>query len=219
MEEYFRLLVFWCPKSIKHAIIARPELQFKECAMTRFLLPFLVLGCSVKIRTLHQRTCKSKCRWTVEQAWAMVPSVDERLVSNEGVYTPQSHRESSSRVEQSFSAFRKTLQSDEFHRKKQYIHSCQERLVSPAFSGRHFLQMHAGRFERRHLQGDVKAVGSETATFASFLQAFQQVDTFQFDIFDAELSADQKETVLSVRVDRGQLKDAIRSSVWTIEPF
>ena len=31
---------------------------------------------------------------------------------------------------------------------------------------------------------------------------------FQWDIFDAELSADQKELLLSVRVDfRGQLKD------------
>ena len=45
-------------------------------------------------------------------------------------------------------------------------------------------------------------------TFGAFLQAFQQIDAFQWDIFDAELSADQKEILLSVRVDfRGQLKD------------
>ena len=38
------------------------------------------------------------------------------------------------------------------------------------------------------------AVGTDGNTFGAFLQSFAQVDAFQWDIFDAELNADQRKS-------------------------
>ena len=184
--------------------------------MTRFLLPFLVLGCSNEDPDTASKDMQNQNVNVndTEQAWAneYLQSMNE-LVANEGVYTDINRIEKQVlELEQSFFlSFERLLQVDEVPSSDAISAFLSGSIGQSNMQWSAIPQNVTGLEDLGEgiYKGAIQvAVGSEESSFGEFLQAFQQVDAFQWDIFDAELSPDQKELLLSVRVDfRGQLKD------------
>ena len=184
--------------------------------MTRFLLPFLVLGCSNEspdTASIDKQNPANDVD-SSEQAWAneYLQSMNE-LVANEGVYTDLNRiEEQVLNIEKDFFLpFERLLQNDAIPSAEAIASFLSTNVGQSNLS---WTALPTGASALTDLnegiyKGDVQvAVGAEGNTFGAFLQSFAQVDAFQWDIFDAELSADQKEIVLSVRMDfRGQLKE------------
>ena len=117
--------------------------------MTRFLLPFLVLGCSSEDPDTASKDMQNQNADVndTEQAWAneYLQSMNE-LVSNEGVYTDLNRIENQVlELEQSFFLpFERLLQSDEIPSSdSSFVILVRNDWSVQTFSGRHFLQMQA----------------------------------------------------------------------------
>ena len=185
--------------------------------MTRLLLPFLVLGCSNEnpdtASVDKQATTDSVD--ASEQAWATeyLQSMNE-LVANEGVYKDLNRiEEQVLNIEKNFFLeFERLLQSDEIPSSDAVATFLSQKIGQDSIGWSALPANTDGLTDLNEgiYKADVHVqVGGEASTFGEFLQGFSQVDAFQWDIFDAALSADQKEITLSVRMDfRGQLKDA-----------
>lgn len=183
--------------------------------MTRLLLPFLVLGCSnenpdtasVDKQVTPENIDASEQTWATEYLQSM-----NELVANEGVYKDLNRiEEQVLNIEKDFFLeFESLLQNDEIPSSDAITAFLSEKVGQDSIGWSALPSNTDGLTDLN--EGIYKAevqVGGEGSTFAQFLQGFSQVDAFQWDIFDAALSADQKEITLSVRMDfRGQLKDA-----------
>ena len=127
--------------------------------MTRFLLPFLVLGCSSEDPDTASKDMQNQNADVndTEQAWAneYLQSMNE-LVSNEGVYTDLNRIENQVlELEQSFFLpFERLLQSDEIP-SDDAVSSFLSGTIGQSniqWSALPFRRKQSRRLERRHLQ-------------------------------------------------------------------
>ena len=183
--------------------------------MTRFLLPFLVLGCSNEspdTASIDKQNPANDVD-SNEQSWAneYLQSMNE-LVANEGVYADLNRiEEQVLNIEKDFFLPFESLLQEGVIPSADAVSSF---LSNVGQSNLGWTAMPTDASAMTDLRegiykGNMQvSVGTEGGTFGAFLQSFVQIDAFQWDIFDAELSADQKEIILSVRMDfRGQLKE------------
>ena len=155
--------------------------------MTRFLLPFLVLGCSNEDPDTASKDIQNQNAdlSDTEQAWAneYLQSMNE-LVANEGVYADINRIEKQAlELEKSFFLpFERLLQSNEVP-STDAVSAFLSGSVGQSNMQWSALPTDASSLEDLNegiYKGDVQvAVGSEGGSFGEFLQTFQQVDAFQ----------------------------------------
>ncbi len=192
--------------------------------MTRFLLPFLVLGCSnestdtssVDKQANNANAESAESIESSEQEWAneYLQSMNE-LVANERVYKDLNHIEDAVLdVEKDFFLPFERLMQQEVVPSADAITAFLAGTINVA--SLQWSTLPSGTDGLEDLKEDIYknavevSVGGQGGTFAEFVQNFDSVDAFQWDIFDASLekTGNQQLLTLAVRMDfRGQLKD------------